>query len=69
MNTLPQEKAKELIDNFYKAYKYHNREYAKACALICVDEVIIYHPVATNDEPSKKFNEFWQQVKTEINNL
>jgi hypothetical protein len=64
----PKEKAKELVD------KYCNMEShcddAKECALIAVDEMINilsmpnipkYYPIV-NDE-------YWQEVKTEIENL
>jgi hypothetical protein len=69
MNTLPQEKAKELIDKFYDGiYDKHNTwEQAKACASICVDEMINAFMVA------KVLNvdevRFLKDVKTEINNL
>jgi hypothetical protein len=74
------EKAKELVDNFYskisglpinfvsKMITMPNGdsyfELAKQCALISCDEVLDIVQYNTDDEYA-----YWQQVKTEINNL
>ncbi len=65
------EKARELVDKF-ENYSYSDIErkisafqYAKQCALICVQELI--------EESHGMFEErrynYWLEVKTEINNL
>ena len=70
------EKAKELIDKFYKyahdgsnGGHYDTRiwtENAKQCALIAVDEIL-----NTIEQIFETFEErkYWQEVKQEINNL
>lgn len=71
----PKEKAKELYDKFYAFTLYRiskkNRiKDAKQCALICVDQAILYHPYPVNPEEwGIKFHLFWEQVRTEINML
>lgn len=50
----PQEKAKQLIEQFDDALT------TKDCALICVDEII---------ENYDTFLAYWQEVKKEIQNL
>ena len=49
---------------------------AKQCALICVDEILKSNPIHVGDdfyfgvwEQRDKANEYWQQVKTEIEKL
>ena len=60
------EKSKELIDKYkplcggYWGGKI-NKEFAKQCALIAVDEVLINVSLGEYD--------YWEQVKTEINNI
>jgi hypothetical protein len=54
----PKEKAKELVDKF-DGVGLQMRNEAIACALICVDELII------NDD----IDDYWIQVKTEIQKL
>ncbi len=56
----PKIKAKELVEKFDGVRQY---------AIFCVDEILVYYPVAVNDERSKSFNEYWQSVRTEIQNL
>lgn len=73
------EKAKELVNKFevlkHPTYDGWGGEeeftegLAKECAIICVDEIMLYYPVAVDNEPSKKFNEYWNNVKEEITNL
>lgn len=64
----PKEKAEELVDNFklfcggYWGGKV-NKSFAKNCALIAVDEILSAHLFDLDEK------EYWQQVKTEIENL
>jgi hypothetical protein len=45
-------------------------ESAKKCALIAVDDAILYHPFPLDpDEIDVRFNNFWNEVKTEIKKL
>ena len=64
----PKEKAKELYNKFYNtsSHPHHvesRKNNAKQCALIAVDEMI--------KELERCFihNEYWQEVKTEIEAL
>lgn len=64
----PKEKAEELIEKFASLYcNFNGYQCDKQCALITVDEIL------NNDEylylGEKKSTEYWQQVKTEIENL
>ena len=70
----PKEKAKELVERFIN-YAGHNsfldshtqRDYAKQCALICVDELIKF--TIEKKEESMYFEmdlKYWQEVKQEI---
>ena len=65
----PKEKAEELIDKFtYWNTSDAEREAIKS-ALACVDEIIDSIDIGFEDYKSfEKFN-YWQEVKTEINNL
>lgn len=60
MNSMtPRKKATELVYKFYDEIKYMER--AKQCALIAVDEYLLW---------SDKNNlDYWQQVKNEIEKL
>jgi len=68
----PKEKAKDLIVKFIK----HSRaekdikpiQSAKQCALIAVDE-IIQHNCFVSTGIKQSVYDYWQDVKTEINNL
>ena len=68
----PKEKAQELFDKFNKPdtthYPYvHN---AQQCALIAVDEIIDSEPqYEWSNDYWKNPNDFWQEVKQEIENL
>jgi hypothetical protein len=65
------EKALELVDKFHQFAVYDTKR-AKQCALIAVDELINSHFKLTTThekEPSIRCKSYWQQVKTEINNL
>jgi len=53
----PKEKAKELFDLYYRVVP--NKEYAKQCALIAVNEICThFYPV-----------KYWDQVKIELEKL
>ena len=59
----PKEKAEQLVEKMYNSALYVASKYAaKQCAIIAVDEIFI-----NNTDISK--HEYWQQVKTEIENL
>ena len=66
----PKEKAKELVDKFKnpvkpdESYSDYNFNYI-ACALIAVDEILNINSVDKDYELSN----FWQEVKSEIENL
>lgn len=75
----PKEKAKELVDKFlyteneYKEYADYTQ--AKQCALIAVDEILkVTAPTIDRFEPyyqelpSEMTQEYWQEVKQEIEN-
>jgi hypothetical protein len=75
----PKEKSKELFYNFYEIHSDDidfgmNKEIAKKCALIAVDEVIQQCEVSDTyiaDFGGKinKSLEYWEEVKQEIINL
>jgi hypothetical protein len=58
----PQEKAKQLIEKMQLDWGCNccHNDWAKDCALICVDEII---------ENYDTFLAYWQEVKHEIENL
>ena len=60
----PKEKANELVDKFIKTNG--NAFFAKECALIAVDEIIKYLNDILAPNP---FDQYWNQVKKEIQNL
>ena len=73
----PKEKSEELFVKFYPNW-YDNglvvkRKYAKQCALICVDEILKASTIKLSPSGNVgKFvyiDEYWQQVKTEIEKL
>jgi cell fate (sporulation/competence/biofilm development) regulator YmcA (YheA/YmcA/DUF963 family) len=66
------EKAKELVDRFrnvdyLKDYEGMDEELAQQCAIIAVDEIINSRPAITDSQID--YQEYWQQVKQEIENL
>ena len=71
----PKEKAKELVDKYTQYVTEINEyEYAKNCALIAVDEILNSTPYGWYDkrffsDKMKKFYEYWQEVKQEIEKL
>lgn len=45
-------------------------KYAKESALITVEQAILYHPFPNEpDERDKRFHEYWNNVKKEIESL
>jgi len=68
----PKEKAKELFDKFMKPrdawHKYPMCfDTAKQCAIIAVDEILNHH---SQEQGLYRIDTYyWQQVKTEIENL
>ena len=71
----PKEKAEELVDKYYSIV-WHNgkkvcsmsKQAAKLCALIAVDEVLDAI-VIINEYDFEPLNEYWQEVKQEIEKL
>ena len=77
----PKEKAQELVDKFYNEVpklgviierdrKAYNS--SKQCALIAVDEILKIVPsiyLTEDEEVHSGHYQYWQQVKTEIENL
>jgi hypothetical protein len=71
----PKEKAEELIDKFkplcggYFGGKI-NKVFAKQCASIAVDEILLALPDASDDDSTYNHElKYWQEVKQEIENL
>jgi hypothetical protein len=69
----PKEKAKELVDKFrMNVLDYEgsglNTFKAKQCALIAVDEIIEQNNIWIK-HTGKGTNNYWQEVKTEIEKL
>jgi hypothetical protein len=59
------EKAEELIARFrFISYDLDDIANHKECAMVAVDEVLSIYKIG--NQPTQKY---WQQVKTEINNL
>lgn len=68
----PKEKAKELVDKFYvcELGMYFTWEVAKKCALIAVElKLDSYFPFVTIEMGYENSREYWEEVKTEIENL
>mgnify|MGYP003632074520 CR=1 FL=1 len=72
----PKEKAKELVDKFYKISidnkfntigKAHNKIVVKECALICVDEII--EALEHHTWQNKDWIRYYKEVKEKINKL
>jgi hypothetical protein len=74
---IAKEKAAELIVNYQLKCKSLNYDEAKQCAIIAVDEIIKalenelldLYDTARDCPINKKHNQYWEQVKTEIENL
>jgi len=70
----PKEKAEELFDKMFLVIEnkgmYDDLYRAKQCALIAVDEIIDSEPqYEWSNDYWKNPNDFWQEVKQEIENL
>jgi hypothetical protein len=78
----PKEKAEELVERFnlLQTYvEYFSLDHAKQCTLICVDEILnnsqrngkdIWRlPFYSDNEILLSDANYWQQVKTEIENI
>ena len=68
----PKEKAKELYDKYFELVEAQTSEQqednARNAALIAVDEIIQSHYVVMVGV-TKSIEDYWQEVKHEINNL
>ena len=65
----PKEKARELVNKMRRDNEMPY-QYAKQCALIAVDEIMLAIPDASDDDsPYNDELKYWQQVKQEIINL
>jgi hypothetical protein len=73
----PQEKAKELIDNFmdlseeqeYDTPRYMTKEMAIQCALIAVNEIINSEKFIWGGYNRDEYRRYFQEVKIEIEKL
>ena len=66
----PKEKAIELVEDMHDAPEMGYNEHAKQCALIAVDEIIDSEPqYEWSNDYWKNPNDFWKEVKQEIENL
>jgi hypothetical protein len=67
----PKEKAKELVDkySFVEIQNYTSMFEVKECALIAVNEILDIAYWEYMESMSGKEEEYWKQVKQEINNL
>jgi thymidylate synthase len=62
----PKEKAQELIDKMYH-YQWREKQRAKECALIAVDEVI--EALHEHHWQNRLIIDYWKEVKQEIEKL
>jgi thymidylate synthase len=62
----PKEKAQELIDKMYH-YQWREKQRAKECALIAVDEVI--EALHEHHWQNRNVTEYWKEVKNELEKL
>ena len=68
----PKDKAIELVDRFYWVFGDGClNDYAKQCALICVDEIIAAIPTQPSSSAMERYDAimFWINTNTEIENL
>ena len=63
----PKEKAQELVGKFIQTNG--NSFFAKECALIAVDEILLYLKNSHDVMTSIKAVDYWQEVKQEIEKL
>ena len=61
----PKEKTKELVNKYWGKGITNDKEIAKACAKIAVEEIIKIEKHHIHD----LWVEYWQEVRTEIENL
>jgi hypothetical protein len=64
----PKEKADELVGKMYH-YQWREKERAKQCALIAVDEILLIDCWDMSEEHFVNHIEYWEEVKNEINKL
>ena len=64
-----EEKARELVEKYRVESWVISRDHDKQCALIAVDEVINIAYWAFMESGGKQEQEFWQEVKIEIEKL
>lgn len=70
----PKEKAEELFNKYCYAIRYNEKDseywtniiYAKQCALISVDEILL---IIESEFENEWWINYWQEVKKEINKL
>jgi|688.fasta_scaffold588668_3 hypothetical protein len=65
----PKEKAKELVNKYWKYSTYSITDSDKQCALIAVEEIIdlgLLYGNAPFGDGGKRFYSYWQEVKEEI---
>lgn len=66
----PKEKAEELVEKMRIKQPYPNKKtFAKQCALIAVDEIIIELTQEISPSIHGFRHKYWQQVRTEIENI
>jgi hypothetical protein len=63
----PKEKSQNLVEKFIQTNG--NSFFAKECALIAVDEILLYLKNSDDVMTSIKAVDYWQEVKTEIESL
>jgi hypothetical protein len=61
------EKASELIVNFQLKCKTLDYQEAKQCALMAVEEILNSRPLITDSQV--EYNNFWNDVKSELQSL
>lgn len=61
----PKQKATQLTEEFYLCHGRATKELAKEASLLCVDQILqiksVYHDIELND--------YWEEVKVEIEKL
>ena len=73
MKLTPKEKAKQLVDRFVGItltdFSDENFEQTKACALICLDELLDAVPLINNTLAETKKRMYYMDVRAEIQKL
>ena len=67
-------RSKEKADELYVGYWYltNDSRIAKKCALIAIDEILNFDLKAKNESQfiiERRIEEYWQEVKTELEKL